>query len=47
MDMHEGLMARDALDAAVVEARDQNAICSYDLDFDSLEGFRRIPPPAR
>ena len=46
MDLHSGLMARDALHAAVVELHDLDGICSYDQDFDILEGLRRIQPSA-
>ena len=44
LDDHQGLTARDALHAAVVEFHDLEAICSYDRDFDRLETIRRIEP---
>ena len=44
MDGHTELMARDALHAAVVEVHGLDAICSYDRDFDKVEGIRRIEP---
>jgi predicted nucleic acid-binding protein len=43
MDAHSGLMARDALHAAVVEIHEMDAICSYDQDLDVLD-LRRIEP---
>ena len=46
LDEHPGLVARDALHAAVVEAHDLDGICSYDQDLDVLEDLRRIEPPA-
>lgn len=44
LDEHPGLMARDALHAAVAEAHGLEAICSYDRDFDRLPGLERIEP---
>ena len=39
-----GIAARDALHAAVVEIRGLDGICSYDRDFDLVEGIDRIEP---
>ena len=44
LDRHDDLMARDALHAAVVLHHDLEAICSFDTDFDAIEGIRRIAP---
>lgn len=44
LDEYEGLMARDALHAAVVEAHSLEAICSYDRDFDRVRTIRRTEP---
>ncbi len=44
LDEHEGLVARDALHAAVVETHSLEAICSYDRDFDRIPSIRRIEP---
>jgi len=44
LDEHPGLMARDALHAAVVLEEGFDAICSYDRDFDGVPGLRRIEP---
>jgi predicted nucleic acid-binding protein len=44
LDEHEGLVARDALHAAVVETHSLEAICSYDRDFDRISSIRRIEP---
>ena len=44
LDEHEGLVARDALHAAVVEIHSLEAICSYDRDFDRIPSIRRIEP---
>jgi predicted nucleic acid-binding protein len=46
LDQYEGLMARDALHAAVARVHGAQAICSYDGDFDEIAGLRRIEPPA-
>jgi len=42
-DYHE-LMARDALHAAVVLEEELDSICSYDDDFDDIEGLVRVEP---
>ena len=44
LDVHDGMMARDALHAAVVLTEGLDAICSYDRDFDGIVGLRRIEP---
>jgi hypothetical protein len=44
LDRHGTLMARDALHAAVVFENDLEAICSFDRDFDVIEGLRRQEP---
>ena len=44
MDAHEALSARDALHAAVALRHEAVAICSYDRDFDQIEGLTRIEP---
>jgi predicted nucleic acid-binding protein len=44
LDEHEGLMARDALHAAVVEMHSLTALCSYDRDFDRVQTIRRTEP---
>lgn len=44
LDVHDGMMARDALHAAVVLTEGLEAICSYDRDFDGIVGLRRIEP---
>ena len=46
LDDHAHLMARDALQAAVVIDEGLEAICSYDRDFDGIPGVRRIEPDA-
>jgi predicted nucleic acid-binding protein len=45
LDRHRGLMARDALHAAVVKQHGLEAVCSYDQDFDRVRSLRRIEPP--
>lgn len=45
MDRYEGLVARDAVHAAVVRTNGLRAICSYDRDFDIIEGLHRVEPP--
>lgn len=42
MDGHAGLMARDALHAAVVAAYGLTSITSFDHDFDRVEGLKRV-----
>jgi predicted nucleic acid-binding protein len=44
LDEHPGLVARDALHAAVVEIHSLDAICSYDRDFDRIPSIRRVEP---
>jgi predicted nucleic acid-binding protein len=46
LDDHPGLMARDALHAAVVELHHLEAICSFDRDFEVIPTLRRIEPGA-
>ena len=45
LDRHSRLMARDALHAAVVQEHGLEAVCSYDKDFDRIDGVARIQPP--
>jgi predicted nucleic acid-binding protein len=44
LDRHPKLMARDALHAAVCESAGLNEICSYDRDFDRIQGLKRLEP---
>ena len=44
LDEYDGLMARDALHAAVVEINLLESICSYDHDFDRITNIRRTEP---
>lgn len=44
LDKYEGLMARDALHAAVVETNALEGICSYDRDFDRITSIHRTEP---
>jgi uncharacterized protein len=44
MDEEPGLMARDALHAAVVVVYGLASITSFDRDFDRVEGLRRLEP---
>lgn len=44
LDRHPALMARDALHAAVALAHTGGALCSFDEDFDEIDGVRRIEP---
>jgi uncharacterized protein len=44
LDRYSALSARDALHAAVVQSHGLSAICSYDRDFNGIEGLRRIEP---
>lgn len=46
LDGDDRLIARDALHVAVASLHAADAICSYDRDFDGIEGIRRIEPPA-
>ena len=44
MNEYPELGARDALHAAVVFEFHLEAVCSYDTDFDQINGLRRIEP---
>ncbi len=44
LDSYPALTARDALHAAATLHTGADAICSYDRDFDEIEGLRRIEP---
>lgn len=44
LDRYPSLMARDALHAAVVLCENLDSICSYDRDFDKIDGLTRIQP---
>lgn len=44
LDEYLGLMARDALHAAVVECHSLDGICSFDAGFDRIRSIRRIGP---
>lgn len=44
MDIYPKLMARDCLHAAHCVIEKLEAICSFDADFDLIEGIRRIEP---
>jgi uncharacterized protein len=44
MDRYRSLMARDAIHAAAVQVNDLAAICTYDRDFDVIDGLPRIEP---
>ncbi len=44
MDEHSGLMARDALHAAVVAAYRLASITSFDQNFDRVAGLQRVEP---
>ena len=44
MDRYRTLVARDAVHAAVVLVHNLQGICSYDDDFDLVEGLNRIEP---
>jgi len=44
LDRYADLSARDALHAAVVQHHGLRSICSYDQDFDQLEGLLRTEP---
>jgi len=45
LDDHAHLVARDALHAAVVQEHRLSGICSFDRDFDRIEGLSRTEPP--
>ena len=44
MDLYPDLMARDCLHVAHCLVRDLEAICSFDIDFDSVREIRRMEP---
>ncbi len=44
LDEYPALMARDALHAAVVQVNALAGICSFDHDFDLIDGVERIQP---
>lgn len=44
LDRYPALMARDALHAAVALAHTGGEICSFDADFDEIDGVRRTEP---
>lgn len=44
LDSDSRIMARDALQAAVVIAERMEAIYSFDRDFDRIAGIKRIEP---
>ena len=44
LDDHAGLVARDALHAAVFFEVGAKALCSYDRDFDRIPGLERVEP---
>jgi predicted nucleic acid-binding protein len=44
MDLYPQLSARDALHAAVCRNEGVRTICSYDRDFDQIQGLRRVEP---
>lgn len=44
LDRHSDLMARDALHAAIALRHTGGEICSFDTDFDQIEGVTRKQP---
>lgn len=44
LDSHKGLMARDALHAAVVLHEQLDSICSFDQDLDKVQAIHRLTP---
>jgi predicted nucleic acid-binding protein len=44
LDQYSGLMAREAVHAAVVAVHGLDSITSFDRDFDKVTGLRRIEP---
>lgn len=44
LDSFSGLMARDAVHAAVVQVHGLDSIASFDRDFDKIKGLRRMEP---
>jgi len=47
LDSHPRIMARDALHVAAFRQSGARALYSYDRDFDSVRGVRRVEPPMR
>jgi hypothetical protein len=47
LDRYPDLVARDALHAAAALVHRASALCSFDGDFDQIEGLRRIEPPGK
>jgi len=45
LDRYPDLVARDALHAAAALVHRASALCSFDSDFDQIEGLNRIEPP--
>jgi uncharacterized protein len=45
LDLYPALKARDALHAAATRHYAARALCSFDGDFDEIEGLERIEPP--
>lgn len=46
MDQHADLSARDAVHAATCLQHQLGAICTFDRDFDAIDGLRRVEPSA-
>lgn len=46
LDTEPRIMARDALHAAIVMTEGLDAVCSYDRDFDRIQGIVRREPDA-
>jgi predicted nucleic acid-binding protein len=44
MELYSPLSARDAVHAAVVQVYGLESVCSYDTDFDKIDGLKRIEP---
>lgn len=44
MELYAPLGARDAVHAAVVQVHQLESICSFDKDFDKIDGLKRIEP---
>ena len=44
LESHPRLSARDAVHAAVSNVFSADAFCTYDRDFDRIEGLRRVEP---
>jgi predicted nucleic acid-binding protein len=45
LDLYPALKARDALHAAATQHYGARALCSFDSDFDQIQGIERIEPP--